>query len=160
MYMVRDAAAPARSRTSIRGYGSLRAQGRQLSVLTLLATTEQTASQLLLSGRRLLLLQPLLLLGVMAAVEAAGGRAEHAVMGGIVAGDAADHRALQAALGTGRVCSQREGGDGEQGGNRFHGGNPLSAGFQSIAVRRSGSIAPLTARSARGAFKGASNWLV
>jgi hypothetical protein len=48
------------------------------------------------------------------AVEAAGGGAEHAVMAGIVAGDAADHGALDAALGVGRCCRRkRERGDGE-----------------------------------------------
>src|SRR6185437_12061309 len=39
----------------------------------------------------LVLLLPCLLLGVMTAIEAAGGGAEHAVMAGIVAGNAADH---------------------------------------------------------------------
>src|SRR5580692_3486347 len=122
MYLLRDSAAPARSAISIRGYGSLRAQGRHLSTLTFLAPTEQTASQLLLPGRRLLLLfQPLLLPGVTAAVDAAGDRAEHAVMDGIVPGDAADRGALQAALGVGGFNRQRKGSDGEQGGNRFHG---------------------------------------
>ena len=64
------------------------------------------ASHLLLPGRRLALalLQPLLLLGAVAAVEAAGGGTEHAVMAGIVTGNAADHGAFQAALGVGRRC--------------------------------------------------------
>ena len=62
---------------------------------------------LLVSGGRLtalalLLLLPLLLVGAMAAVEASGGGAEHAVMAGKVTGDAADHGAFQAALGVGR----------------------------------------------------------
>ena len=63
----------------------------------------------------LLLLLPLqfLLFGVAAAVNASGDGAEHAVMNGIVTGDAADHRALQAALGIGRIRSQRERGSGE-----------------------------------------------
>jgi hypothetical protein len=60
---------------------------------------------------------------VVAAVEAAGGGAEHPVMSGIVAGDAADHRALDAALGGGgrrREDDERgdDGGCSEQG---FHG---------------------------------------
>jgi hypothetical protein len=56
--------------------------------------------QLLLPGRRgrLALLLPLLFLGAVAAVEATGGGAEHAVMSGIVTGDAADHGAFQAAF--------------------------------------------------------------
>jgi hypothetical protein len=61
-------------------------------------------SHLLLPGRRLALtlLLPRLLLGAMAAVEASGGSAKHAVMAGIVTGDAADHGAFQAAFGVGR----------------------------------------------------------
>ena len=43
-------------------------------------------------------LLPLLFLGAMAAIEATGGRAEHAVMAGIVSGHAADDSALQASL--------------------------------------------------------------
>ena len=43
----------------------------------------------------------LLLLGMVPAVEAAGGGAEQAVMTGIMAGDAADDGTLDAALGVG-----------------------------------------------------------
>ena len=49
----------------------------------------------------LLLMQPLLLPRVTAAVDAAGGCAKHGVMAGIVTGNPADHRALQAAPGVG-----------------------------------------------------------
>jgi hypothetical protein len=49
----------------------------------------------------LALLLALLLLGAMAAIETAGGCAEHAVMASVVTGDAADRGALQAALGFG-----------------------------------------------------------
>ena len=44
------------------------------------------------------------LLGMVAAVEAAGGGAEHAVMAGIMTGDTADDGALDAALGVGGRC--------------------------------------------------------
>src|SRR5258708_34362045 len=50
----------------------------------------------------LALLLARLLLGVAAAIDTAGDRTEHAMMDGIVTGDAADHGALQAALGVGR----------------------------------------------------------
>jgi len=84
------------------------------------------ASHLLLPGRCLaLLLLKLLLPGVAAAVDAAGDGAEHAVMAGIVTGDAADHRTLDAALGVGGIRSQRQRGNGEQSGNRFHDGSPF-----------------------------------
>ena len=65
--------------------------------------TKARALQLLLPGRRLtlLLLLQLLLPGMAAAVDAAGDGAEDAVVAGIVTGDAADRRALQAALGIG-----------------------------------------------------------
>jgi hypothetical protein len=43
-----------------------------------------------------------LLVRVVAAVKTASGGAEHAMMAGIMAGDAADHGALDAALGVGR----------------------------------------------------------
>jgi hypothetical protein len=49
----------------------------------------------------LALLLALLLVGAMAPVKTTGGRTECAVMAGIVTGDAADHGALQAALGFG-----------------------------------------------------------
>src|SRR5229473_647532 len=66
----------------------------------LLAMTDATALQLLLPRRRrpALALLLFLLLGAVAAVEAAGGGAEHAVMAGIVTGDAADRGAFQAAF--------------------------------------------------------------
>ena len=75
-------------------------------------------------ARRTLLLLPLqlLLLRVAAAVDAAGDGAEHAVMAGIVTGDAADRRALQAALGIGGGRSQRKRCDGEYNGNHLHHG--------------------------------------
>ena len=71
-----------------------------------------------------LLLLPLQLLlpGVAAAVDAAGDRAEHAVVAGIVTGNTADRRALQAALGIGGSRGQRERRDGEYNGNRLHHG--------------------------------------
>ena len=59
------------------------------------------------------MLLPRLLLGVVAAVGAAGDGAEHAMMAGIVTGNAAHRRALQAALGVGCVGGQRQGRDGE-----------------------------------------------
>ena len=57
---------------------------------------------------RLLILLLLLLLGAVTAVETARRRAEQAVMAGIVAGDAADHRALQATLGVGAIGRERD----------------------------------------------------
>ena len=87
---------------------------------------EESALHLLLAGRRGgALLLAILLLGVVAAIGAPGDGADHAVMAGIMTGDAADHRTLQAALGIGSACGERERGDGEQGGDRFHGGSPL-----------------------------------
>ena len=47
---------------------------------------------------------PLPLVGVVAAIEAAGGSAEHAMMAGIMTGDTADDGALDAALGVGGRC--------------------------------------------------------
>ena len=65
-----------------------------------------TKSHLVLAGGRLsltlALLLPLLLLGMMTAVETSGRGTEHAVMPGVVTGDTADHGALDAALGVGR----------------------------------------------------------
>src|SRR4051812_46308772 len=58
---------------------------------------------------------------MVAAVEAAGGSAEDAVMAAIVAGDTADDGALDAALGVGgggRATDEKYGGDGGEG---FHG---------------------------------------
>src|SRR3954465_8526521 len=55
---------------------------------------------------------------MVAAVEAAGGGAEDAVMASIVAGDAADDGALDAALGVGgggRATDEKCGGDGGEG---------------------------------------------
>ncbi|MGY3455920.1 hypothetical protein ACVWW5_001370 [Bradyrhizobium sp. LM3.4] len=90
-------------------------------------------------GRLPLLL--LLLFRVVAAVEAAGGSAEDAVMAGIMAGDATDDGALDAAFGIGgRGRSQHEkcGGDGCE---RFHGSMSPDAvsAFQRARARR-GSI--------------------
>jgi hypothetical protein len=95
--------------------------------------TGETLQLALVSGRLawlgLLLLLPGLFLGAMAAVGAAGDGADHAVMAGIVTGDAADHGALDAALGVGCFGGQRKRGDGEQGGNGFHGGKFLFGRF-------------------------------
>jgi hypothetical protein len=63
------------------------------------------------------LLLPLLLVGAMAAVEASGGGTEHAVMSRVMAGDAADRGAFQAALGDGRICSKRKRRESEQSSN-------------------------------------------
>src|SRR5882724_11113058 len=78
--------------------------------------------QLLLSRRRLGLARlAVLFVGAVAAIGAAGDGAEHAVVSGIVTGDAADHGALQTALGVGRRGgNDRERGDGENGGWGFH----------------------------------------
>ena len=56
------------------------------------------------------LLLTLLLPGAVTAVEAAGSRAEQAVVAGIMTGDAADHRALQATPGLGVTGRNHEGG--------------------------------------------------
>ena len=57
------------------------------------------------AGRLALLLAlPILFVGAVAAVEAAGGGAEHAMVAGIMAGDAADHGAFQAAFCVGGRC--------------------------------------------------------
>jgi ketosteroid isomerase-like protein len=76
-----------------------------------------------LAGSLALVLLPLVLVGAVAAVEAAGGRAEHAVMTREMAGDAADRRALQAAPGVGgRRCRERKHrGGGKNGSAGFHG---------------------------------------
>ena len=68
---------------------------------------------LLTRGRSALGLLAVLLFRAMAAVETAGRGAEHAVVAGIVTGDAADHGAFQAAFGVGRTGGQRQRGDGE-----------------------------------------------
>jgi hypothetical protein len=65
-----------------------------------------------------LLLLTILLLGAMPAIEAAGGGTEHAVVTGIMAGDAADDGALDAALGLGSLGGkqrQRRDGHGKHG---------------------------------------------
>ena len=85
-----------------------------------LAVIHLREQALMLLGRLLLL--PLLLLGAMATVEAAGSGTKHAVMTGIMTGDAADHGALQATLGLGAFGRDGERGDDEQCGNDFHGG--------------------------------------
>jgi len=56
----------------------------------------------------LALLLQFLLPGAVTAVEAAGGRAEQAVTAGIMTGDAADHRALQATPGLGVTSRNHE----------------------------------------------------
>jgi hypothetical protein len=59
----------------------------------------------------------------MAAIEAAGGGAEHAVMAGIMAGHAADDGTLDAALRVGGGSgSQRKDGDGNSGECDLHDG--------------------------------------
>lgn len=94
--------------------------------LTLLAAPAQPmgAKPTGLMLRLRLLLLPLLLLGVMTPVEAAGGSSQHPMMPGIVSGDAAHHRALDAAFGLGAIGRNDKGGGDEQNGNDLHGGNP------------------------------------
>ena len=58
----------------------------------------------------LALLLQFLLPGAVAALEAAGRGTQQAVTGGIVTGDAADHRALQATPGLGVTGRNHEGG--------------------------------------------------
>jgi hypothetical protein len=58
----------------------------------------------------------------MAAIEAAGRRAQKSMMAGIVTGNAAHQRALQATLGHGALGRQREHGGGEQDCNSVRGG--------------------------------------
>ena len=70
--------------------------GRHIPLVAVIVAESHSAAPAL----RLLLL-PRLLLGTMASIEAAGGSAKHAMVAGIVTGDAADHSALQAALGLG-----------------------------------------------------------
>src|SRR6266849_3226365 len=67
-----------------------------------LASSLRERSYLLLPGGRLSRRLARLLLGAIAAVGASGESADRAVMSGIVAGDAADHGAFQAALCVGR----------------------------------------------------------
>src|SRR3984893_4901058 len=79
-------------------------------------STGTTLQPLLPGGRRALALPPLLLVGAVAAVGAAGDSAKHAVMAGIVTGDTADHGAFQAAFGIGgrrRECQRGHGENGE-----------------------------------------------
>src|SRR3954452_20747761 len=98
------------------------AQGRDDGVMetsgtTTNAMTRKQSLQLLLPRRRqalglLTILLAILLVGAVTAVGAAGDGAEHAVMAGIVTGDAADHGALQAAFCIGgRSCDERECGE-------------------------------------------------
>jgi hypothetical protein len=110
-------------------------------VASLLAMTE--GSHPLLPGGHLTapalllllpLLLPLLLVGAVAADEASGGGAEHAVVPRVMTGDAADHGALQAALGVGRMSRERKHGRGEQCGNYFHDEHPQ------VAIRRDNRI--------------------
>jgi hypothetical protein len=69
----------------------------------------------------LALLLAVLLLGAVATVEAAGSGAKHAVMAGIMARDAADHGALQTAIGIGgRTSAKRNEGDGGSKKCSFH----------------------------------------
>ncbi len=72
-----------------------------------IVANDDSEPSLPLPGRLVLL--PRLLVGAVAAVEAAGGGAEPAVMSGKVPGDAADRGALEAApgIGGGR-CRERE----------------------------------------------------
>src|ERR1700722_20048949 len=106
------------------GYGSRLKAG---------TTWRETPSQLLLTGRRLV--------GVVAAVGAAGNGAEHAMMAGIMTGDSAHHRALQATLGVGCIRGQRQGRDGEQYGDRSHGSRSSSMpGQVTRSVNRGAAI--------------------
>src|ERR1700726_101361 len=90
------------------------------------SATERRASHPRLPNiRPLALLLLLLLPGGGAAVGASGDDAQYAGMTGVVTGDAADHRALQAALGVGSIRRQRKRCDGEQSGGRFHNGFSL-----------------------------------
>src|SRR3954447_13022606 len=78
--------------------------------------------QLLPRGRLTLALPlALLFVGAVAAVGAAGDGAEHAVMAGVMAGDAADRGAFQASFGVSRRGERRKGGYGDEDGERFHG---------------------------------------
>src|ERR1700733_12710204 len=61
-----------------------------------------------------LLLLTFLLPGAVAAVEATGGSAEHAMVTSVMTGDAADHGALQATLGLGAFGRNGERGNDEQ----------------------------------------------
>jgi hypothetical protein len=61
----------------------------------------------------LLHLLPFLFLGVVTAIEAAGGSAEQTVMAGIVTGGTANRRAFQAALGLGATGRKRQRRDSE-----------------------------------------------
>jgi hypothetical protein len=83
----------------------------------------------------------------VAAVGAAGDGAEYAVMAGIVARDAADCGAFQAAFCRGGGCGGCERGDGEDGGEGFHDGGLRKDVAGITAVARCGS--PLTAVIAR-----------
>src|SRR4051812_21563123 len=74
------------------GYGSRRSPGRREELKLL-------PRRRLALALALALALPILFVGAVAAVGAAGDGAEYAVMAGIVAGDAADRGAFQAAFG-------------------------------------------------------------
>src|SRR4051794_35747180 len=96
--------------------------------------------QLLPGGRPALgltLALPILFVGAVAAVGAAGDGAEHAVMAGIMAGDTAGRGAFQAAFCRGGGCGGGEGRDGDEG-----------EGFHDGGLRE--DVASLTASGARG----------
>jgi hypothetical protein len=73
----------------------------------------------------LALLLALLLVGAMASVQTAGGRAERTVMASIVTGDAADHGTLQAAFCLGASGHAGERNSDEQCSGNFHDENSL-----------------------------------
>src|SRR6185437_10693890 len=106
--------------------------------------TGESALQLLLPvrhpGLALLVLLAVLFVGAVAAVGAAGDGAEHAVVSGIVTGDAADRGALQAALGVRRRGgNDRERSDGENGGGGFHGATSPGWVVASLTAVKRGS---------------------
>src|SRR5260221_6556490 len=105
------------------------------------ARVDKAPLQLLLPGRCLglarLVVLVILFVGTVAAVGATGDGAEHAVVSGIMTGNAADHGALQAALGGGRRGgNERERGDGENGGLGFLFGGTPPWGFRRQQTRR------------------------
>ena len=73
----------------------------------------------------LALLLALLLVGAMASVKTTSGRTEHTVMASIMACDAADRGALQAALGLGASGHAGERNSDEQCSGNFHDENSL-----------------------------------
>src|SRR5512135_840659 len=99
-----DHRAPAQRPGPMKSLRGCRVRFSQLALAVRLALLRLVLTALLLL---------LLLIGAMTAVDAARGGAEQAVMAGIVAGDAADHRSLDAALGVGGLGGQqRARGDG------------------------------------------------